>query len=179
MQTTHAQTAASRQNATHSTGPRTAAGKSTSAQNSTTHGLTATLRAELEPDNEHESFLVNQMIEARWRLARMNRLEAAAFDAILAPGPATTPDAQIVAHMAAAERSYHRAHRELLYTRRTAQAMTQKVIDNYMKNVIFAPPPTQPQPAPAADSTMKGSPVSNPQEHGPYDNNDRRTQTRP
>jgi hypothetical protein len=120
------------------------------------------------------------MIEARWPLARINRLEAAAFDAILAPGPATTPEARIVAHMAArsnadvlatlqryaasAERSYHKNHRELLHLRQVAQRMTQKAIDNHIKNVIFAPLPPQQangfasQPPPRAPKTGTATP---------------------
>jgi hypothetical protein len=172
MKTTRKKLLANRQNAQKSTGARTPEGKAAIAANARTHGLTSVFavlphedqsefdrmlesyRKEFNPQTEHASFLVQQLTESRWRLERIRRLEAIAFEYLAleddpAPGQhssqetpdlratkagsplsawATTPDARIVARMAAktgdplpllnryavdAERSYYRAHREL------------------------------------------------------------------
>jgi hypothetical protein len=86
--------AATRRNAKKSTGPRTAAGKATSAQNATKHGLLArravladedaaayeewrlTLVHELWPDSPLETLLVNRIAATQWRLARVPGIEA-------------------------------------------------------------------------------------------------------
>ena len=147
---TAAQILANRQNAGHSTGPKTPEGKQTSSHNATRHGLTgvfnvlphenaedytdlaARLRDEFQPDGENENFLVDQMIQSRCRLLRIQRLEALAFEQILTePGSSSDPDARILAAMcpsgnaldklhrytAAAERSYYKALRELQSSR--------------------------------------------------------------
>ncbi len=177
--TSAAQTQANQQNAAFSTGPRTEQGKAASSRNGTTHGLSSgfsllghedpsdfaalasRLRADLQPNCEHETFLVDRMIEARWRIVRVNRLEAAAFDLILDPAPPQSPDARIVAHItpkggdilgvlqryaAAAERSYHKNYRELLHGRQVSQRVEQKAVNNSIKNAIFAPMPAPPEP---------------------------------
>ena len=107
------------------------------------------------------------MIEARWRIVRINRLEGAAFDYILeGDSPDPSPDARIVAHMskkgadvigtlerysAAAERSYHKNYRELLRGRQANQKVEAKAMDSHIKNVVFAPLPSEhpvdPEPA--------------------------------
>src|SRR5436305_13481477 len=98
---TAAQITANQQNASHSTGPKTPEGKAAAARNATKHGLSgaftvlphedqdefdvllATLRDELQPANQHETFLVEQMAQSRWRLARARRPENAMFDQML------------------------------------------------------------------------------------------------
>src|SRR3954452_9704618 len=90
-----AQIAANRENAKHSTGPRTEEGKSRSARNSTKHGLTSTavvlpnesqeeldqfrddIVASYAPADEHEHALAVVVAETFWRKKRMYRLEAA------------------------------------------------------------------------------------------------------
>jgi hypothetical protein len=180
VQTSQARTAANRLNAQSSTGPRTETGKAASRQNSTTHGLSAqfavlphesaadfealatALRAEFHPDGEHENFLIDQMIQARWRLARIARLENAAFQALIDPvldpeAKPATPDARIVAqmaarpnadvlstlqrHAAAAERTYHKCFRELVHGRQLTQRMNRIALDNHIKTTLFAAPP--------------------------------------
>jgi hypothetical protein len=130
--------------------PKTPDGKKISSRNATRHGLTgvfnvlphenaedfnelaARLRDEFQPESENETFLVDQMIQARCRLLRIQRLEALAFEQILTePGSGSDPDARILAaicasgnvldklqrYAAAAERSYYKALRELQNSR--------------------------------------------------------------
>ena len=142
-----AQILANQNNAEHSTGPSSPAGKAASNRNATTHGLSsgfAVLPHEdrqgfehlldsygrtFQPSNEHECFLVERMVQSRWKLARLQRMEAALFQQMASQDANhTDPDAVIVAAMlagnasayallqrytAAAERSYFKAKREL------------------------------------------------------------------
>jgi hypothetical protein len=144
---TTAQILANQQNAAHSTGPSTPAGKAASSHNATTHGLSghfAVLPHEdlaafhktrsgylstFQPANDHESFLVETMVESRWKLARLKRMEAALVQQMCGRDTEhTNPDAVIAAAMlagnanayaslqryqAAAERSYYKAKQEL------------------------------------------------------------------
>src|SRR5215831_6523305 len=98
---TPAQITANQQNATHSTGPKTPAGRAAAARNATKHGLSgafivlphedqdefdillACFRDEFHPANQHELFLVEQMARSRWRVARAARLETAILDQML------------------------------------------------------------------------------------------------
>ncbi len=98
---TQAQINANRENATHSTGPQTEAGKAAVSQNRTTHGLNynaATFRVlpcenqadydrllkalqeEHEPDTPTEHLLVLSMAQHRWLLDRATRLQDTCFD---------------------------------------------------------------------------------------------------
>jgi hypothetical protein len=148
---TEAQVIANQHNATHSTGPKTPEGKAAAARNATKHGLSgaftvlphedqeefdvllACLRDEFKPANQHESFLIEQMAQSRWRLARASRLETAMFDQMLLGDMGDPdPDQQIAAKLLtggdrtlatiqryaiAAERSYYKAHTELMKSR--------------------------------------------------------------
>ena len=148
--TTAAQITANQMNATHSTGPKTPEGKAAAARNATKHGLSgaftvlphedqdefdillACLRDEFHPANQHETFLVEQMAQSRWRLARARRLETAMFDQMLQGYIPADDDQRIAAKLmsggdralatiqryaSAAERSYYKAHAELLKSR--------------------------------------------------------------
>jgi hypothetical protein len=171
---TTAQVLANRQNAAHSTGPKTPEGKQISSRNATSHGLSgvftvlphenadefhglaARLRDEFQPDSENETFLVDQMIQARCRLLRIQRLEALAFEQILTePGSGADPDARILAalcssgnaldklqrYAAAAERSYYKALRELRQSRAQNRNSESAALDNMLKEIIYAPIP--------------------------------------
>ena len=88
---------ANRENAQHSTGPRTPEGKARSSANRTTHALTgrhailpsesaadfdhlvANLRKEWDPQSETESQQVELLAHHWWRLLRIARLENDAF----------------------------------------------------------------------------------------------------
>jgi hypothetical protein len=158
-----AQTAANQQNAAFSTGPSSPEGKAASSRNATTHGLSghfAVLPHEdlaafhrvldgyldtFSPRNDHESFLVLRMVESRWKLTRLKRMEAALVQQMVGQDTAhTDPDAVIVAAMlagsanayaslqryaAAAERSYYKAKQELERERaRAAKPASQPIV---------------------------------------------------
>jgi hypothetical protein len=147
---TPAQISANQQNAALSTGPKTPEGKAAAARNATKHGLSgaftvlphedqaefdslvAALRDEFHPAGQHESFLVEQMAQSRWRLSRARRLETALFDQMLKGYIPADDDQRIAAKLvnggdralasiqryaSAAERSYYKAHTELLKSR--------------------------------------------------------------
>jgi len=136
--------------------------------------LVACLRDELKPANEHEVFLVEQMAQSRWRLSRARRLETAIFDQMLM-GDLTQddPDQQIAAKLltggdraiatiqryaTAAERSYYKAHAELLRSRQMRnEAKTVEDLDAaVIGRIINAPPPTlrnEPKPGPRFHTT--------------------------
>ena len=172
--TTTAQVLANRQNAAHSTGPKTPEGKQTSSRNATRHGLSgvftvlphenaddfndlaARLRGEFQPESENENFLVDQMIQSRCRLLRIQRLEALAFEQILTePGGNSDPDARILAglcgsgnafdklqrYTAAAERSYYKALRELRQSRAQQTKSDTAAAENLIHELMNAPIP--------------------------------------
>ncbi len=170
--TSAAQATSNSKNAPFGTRPSTEPGKASSGLSSDFvvlsyenqadfDGLAQRLQADLVPAGEHESFLVNQMIQSRWRIARITRLESAAFEYLLFGAADATPEDHIVARMyekggdplaalqrylASIERSYHKCYRELLNGRQVNLKMQVKATDNYIKNVIFAPLPGQAPP---------------------------------
>ena len=177
--TTAAKLAANQHNAQLSTGPRTDAGKAVSSQNGATHGLSSSFRvllhenqadfhalqqaleSEFAPTGEHEAFLVSQMIQSRWRLHRIDRLETAAYDLILMgedPSSSQDPDAKIIASMSkrdrdpiallqryrvSAERAYYKAHKELLAGRHGAIKAQQTTTELIIRQAMFGPTPGQ------------------------------------
>jgi hypothetical protein len=98
-----------RQNAQHSTGPRTEAGKQRSSMNALQHGLTATtavlptedpatyqqhclnFQNEYQPATPTETHLVQELTDTSWRLNRIPLLEAQ----LLSPAP--SPESVIAA----------------------------------------------------------------------------------
>ena len=96
---TAAQQRANKENAKHSTGPRTAEGKQRSSQNAIKHGLCALdplipgedpeafqehfceIELDLQPASAIESNLVEQIADVSWRLKRLSRIEAAVITA--------------------------------------------------------------------------------------------------
>jgi hypothetical protein len=151
---TRAQRQANKRNAQLSTGPRTQEGQARSSRNAIRHNLSGTTfvllpnedpaafdqlardyRRKWNPQTEHESFLVAQMIQARWRLNRIARMEAELYDAVFSmPFAQKQSDegAILMAHPLMnnpmfdrlqryardAERSYHRAVREMRQAQR-------------------------------------------------------------
>jgi hypothetical protein len=174
---TTAQIHANQQNSAHSTGPRSDAGKSTVSRNAVSHGLSSgspvlacedrsafdglfeTLTSDFSPQGEHERFLVRQMAEARWRLARIRRLETAAFDLMLGMADSESPDTRLAEalinrggdlhsklerYAAAAERSYFKAHQELMKSAKARHqeqtAKTPKLTDKAVLDLLFGMP---------------------------------------
>ncbi len=144
---TAAQIIANQKNAQSSTGPRTPQGKASSAANAVSHGLAGGFRVlpqesqqefdrllseyreQFHAANVHEEFLVEEMAQARWRIARCRRLETEVVRALSGDDESANPDRALAdalisrgpdafqtlqRYMAAAERSYYRAHKELL-----------------------------------------------------------------
>ena len=121
--------------------------------------LVETLTSEFNPQTEHEAFLVQQMVEARWRLSRIRRIETAAFDVLLGDAAAENPYARLAEALqkqggdlfsklerfaAAAERSYHKAHKELqtsLKPRKQQQAAAGSRRDDALLQLVLGPPP--------------------------------------
>ena len=121
------QAATARANGAKSNGPITAEGKARSAQNSLKHGLTssrvvlphesqeaydrleASLINRFKPADDLENELVQEMAAARWRLRRIEAMEAALFKkAIKQHEEAGTPDALDVAYAEVAESKSYR-----------------------------------------------------------------------
>jgi len=112
---TQPQILANRRNARNSTGPRTPEGKSRSSANSTKHGLSGAFRVldsenqeefdeliaeyhrTFPPANTHEAFLVEELVQNRWRLARARRLEAELIEDMVARRKCGDADAMLVA----------------------------------------------------------------------------------
>ena len=148
---TESQILANRRNALASTGPRTAQGKSISSGNATKHGLSAAFRVltnenqeefdeliaeyhrTFAPTHTHEQFLVEEMAQSRWRLARVRRLEAAVIEQIVGLADPANADSALAAalinnatgplitlqrYAAAIERSGYRALQQLLALRK-------------------------------------------------------------
>ena len=91
--------------------------------------VAAAIRDEFKPEGENENFLVGEMIQARSKLLRLQRLESAAHEQILTePGSAGDPDSRILValaksgnvldkldrYAAAARRCYYKALRAAL-----------------------------------------------------------------
>ena len=119
--------ATARINGAKSNGPITAEGKAISSQNSLKHGLSssrvvlphesqedydkleASLINRFKPADELESDLVQEMAAARWRLRRIEAMEAALFKkAIRQHEEAGTPDAYDIAYVEVAESKSYR-----------------------------------------------------------------------
>jgi len=184
---TTAQILANQHNASLSTGPSSPEGKAASSRNATTHGLSghfAVLPHEdsqafdrlihgyfetFQPHNDHESFLIQLMVQSRWKLARLQRVEAALIQQMVSQDTdRTNPDAVIVAamlagnanayaslqrYMAAAERSYYKAKQELERGRaHEAQAAAPKPVIRPVQN---EPKSTAPAPINLVDFMRK------------------------
>jgi hypothetical protein len=124
---TAAQILANRDNAQHSTGPKTQEGKQTASRNAIRHGLTGTqivmpgedasayeelrkgLHQSHQPGNEAELILVDQIAANAWRLMRAQRVETA-FLAKLTEG-AKDPDAALAEAFLEKPRELARMHR--------------------------------------------------------------------
>ena len=158
---TTAQILANRENSQSSTGPRTPEGKAVSSVNARTHGLGAAdpvlpsedrsqfnalldlNKSEWMPETAHQQFLGEQMTGARWKLARLERMEVDMFAGLDDPAQAFTDKetaagfTKLQRYRAALERTYHRCIRELRTSRKEQnEAKSAQVA----ANKHFAPP---------------------------------------
>ena len=112
---TQKQIEANRKNARNSTGPKTATGKATVAQNAIKHGLTAQkplipgedpaefdmhcqlMQDELDPQTPLETILANRIITLSWQLNRGPGIHAAAFNHLIGDlfDPPQDPEARL------------------------------------------------------------------------------------
>ncbi len=126
------------------------------------HRLAAGCESEFVPKITHDRFLVDQLIQSRWRLDRFRRLETLALDQIVTGEfDETNPDSKILASLGdkplviitrmanAAEKSYYRAHRKLTQSRsrelrnkaKEAQVwLSNRLHDRGLDNPDYAPP---------------------------------------
>jgi len=116
------------------------------------------------------------MTQSRWRLSRARRLETAVFDQmLLGEMSETDPDQQIAAKLltggdralatiqryaTAAERSYYKAHTELVRSRQMRNEA--KLVDDLdaavIGRIIKAPPPGRNEPKSAPSLVTRHSP---------------------
>ena len=173
---TDRQIQANRENARHSTGPRTLEGKARAAANRTTHALTgrhavlptesaadfdslvSTLRDEWDPQSETESQQVELLAHHWWRLLRIARLENDAFTRPLEIRHqlALTDEVERISrYEVRIRRAYHQAIetlRKLQSTPRQPAPPREKRNVNTNPIPIYPPPDQPPGPPPPPSS---------------------------
>jgi hypothetical protein len=151
---------ANRRNAQRSSGPKTPQGKAASSRNALRHGLASdrlvvfpnerqedldqlaqAITSEFKPHGDTETYFVERMINARWKLLRLQRLEAEAYDSIFeAEDASENPDHDIFDVLASpnnlldkferytanAERAYSKALRDLQQYRLQSQKIAKQ-----------------------------------------------------
>jgi hypothetical protein len=166
---TESQSNANRRNGHAGADTRTPANKAVPGADNVKHGLSAGLRVlpgenqqefdeliaeyrrDFAPVNTHQHFLVEEMAQARWRLARARRLETAVVEQMTGLDNAADVDFILAAafinntagplhtlqrYAAAAERSYYRAWRQLQALRKqdAADAPAEPAVRNEPKS---------------------------------------------
>lgn len=109
--------------------------------------------AEMQPQTEHEAFLVSLMAQARCKLARLHRVENDLLDQLLAGEPVESKVALIDRCAAAAERSYYKAHRDILAGRKATAACpdpTAELAPPTLSRQLAAPPAPRLAPEPVS-----------------------------
>ena len=158
---TQAQILANRENSKLSTGPASPEGKAVSSQNHKSHGFCAAdpvlptedrnefnalldeYKSEWTPGTEHQEFLVSQMTGARWKLARLERIEVSMLAALDSPEKAFSDKetaagfAKLERYRAALERTYHRCVRELRVSRKEQQIQNEPKSKQIAENNYF------------------------------------------
>jgi hypothetical protein len=136
---TPAQIAANKLNAQKSTGPKTPEGKAKSCMNRLTHGFASStfiapeednlefialmddLMTEYQPMTPTEQILVEKMAQNQWLSQRALNLQGEAFLALSLDGQSGAVPANLgllIRYHTAAERAFHRAHNELVKSRK-------------------------------------------------------------
>jgi hypothetical protein len=182
MSSSSARRRANRRNSKKSTGPSTPEGKASVSQNARQHGLVGGFcvlahenrqefeellhdyRTEFKPISTDETFLIEQMAQARWTLARARRIEAHLLNRHAGASlPDDDPDARIAIHLddksdtalntihryvTTAERSYFRCRRELQQGR--SRELRNKANDakNWLKEQVRGAKPPREMPPP-------------------------------
>jgi hypothetical protein len=106
--------------------------------------LAEQFRGEYQPQGEHQHLLIDQMIQARWRIARISRLEDAALARMLESGDPVDVHALATfqRYRTAAERSYYKAQTEMHIARQQRHENNAIVnMDNYMVRLMNAKSP--------------------------------------
>src|SRR5262245_41773571 len=152
--TTLARIAANRQNAQHSTGPRTPEGKARVARNAVRHGLTAkhlvvredeqeeftelrdSLLAQLDPQGAVESATFQDLLHAAWSLQRYRRIEAetclGTLDDFTDPQTVAVMD-RLSRYLSRAQRAWYRALKELRVLQ-TNRALRSVKLDQHIQS---------------------------------------------
>jgi hypothetical protein len=129
------------------------------------NALVDSLLSEFAPQGGHEAFLIQQMAESRWRLERIRSIETAVYDTMLGNANPESTDARLAAallgrggdvlsklerYAAAAERSYYKAHKELMASakdrKQQQDAAGTKFNDQALFDLILRPPVYQTKP---------------------------------
>jgi hypothetical protein len=131
--------------------------------------------ASLHPATPEETFHVDAMIRADWNKRRLGRVEAQLYRTLLAENPnsdlatallSDSPAAKLLARiqrqLAAFERAWYRAHREIHRAHHDAEAAE----DAAFKALLDCPPPGSPYPPsasfPSIPVSRPAEPLSNP-----------------
>jgi hypothetical protein len=184
---------ANQANAKLSTGPSTPEGKSIASRNATKHGLASGFailpdesQAEFDqslesycrdfkPTNAHEEFLVAQMVQSKWKLARTNRMETEMVSLMMAADPEHKTSTAVIAaamlkgtakpyqtlqrYAAAAERAYFKALRQLQNGREPKRAANPDAAADQMLAAAYAQAAVAPQKALVPNEADLSEPV--------------------
>jgi len=181
---TPAQVDANQANSQKSTGPKTEEGKATSSRNRLSHGFASSTRfvkgedpaefnsllddliSEHQPATPTEQILVEQMAHHHWISLRATRLQDSIVASYFLTGLTPVQLGLFIRYQTSAERSFHKAHTELLKARK--QRENSKIGFESKKPEVApeAPPKSQPKtPAPAPPTEKIPSPApAEPQE---------------
>ena len=171
---TQAQVDANQANSQKSTGPKTPQGKAASSRNRLSHGFASSTRfvrgedpaefnlllddllSEHQPATPTEQILVEQMAHHHWISMRATRLQDSEIAIHLKLGMTPTHLPVFIRYQTAAERSFYKAHTELIKAQK--QRQNSKIGFESKKPEVApeAPPksePKTPAPAPSTEET--------------------------
>ena len=159
---TQAQVDANQANSQKSTGPKTEEGKATSSRNRLSHGFASSTRfvkgedpaefnlllddliAEHQPATPTEQILVEQMAHHHWISMRATRLQDSIVASYLMTGLTPVQLGLFIRYQTSAERSFHKAHTELLKARK--QRENSKIGFESKKPEVTPEAPPKPEP---------------------------------
>jgi len=167
---TQAQVNANQANSQKSTGPKTEEGKARSSRNRLSHGFASSTRfvqgedpaefnlllddliSEHQPATPTEQILVEQMAHHHWISMRATRLQDSIIASYLKTGLTPVQLGLFIRYQTSAERSFHKAHTELLKVQKQRQSSQIGFESKKPEVAPEAPPPPEPKtpfPAPA------------------------------